>query len=396
MTGITLRPGSATLADWRTIYRGSSVTLVPDCYEAVARGAAVIEAILARGEPVYGINTGFGKLANVRIGAADLVTLQRNIVLSHAAGVGAPMPAPAVHLMMALKLANLAQGASGVRTETVRLLEAMLVKDLLPLVPRQGSVGASGDLAPLAHMAACMLGVGDVSFGGTITPATQALAQNGLSPIALSPKEGLALLNGTQFSTAYALVGLFEAELLLQSGLATGALSTDAARGSDTPFDARIHTLRRHPGQIDVARALRELIAGSEIRASHLLGDDRVQDPYCLRCQPQVMGAVLSLLRQAGVTLTDDANGVTDNPLIFADTVEAVSGGNFHAEPVAFASDMIALCLCEIGTLAERRIAMLIDPALSGLPAFLTPRPGLNSGFMIPQVTAAALVSENR
>jgi histidine ammonia-lyase len=204
MTGITLRPGSATLADWRTIYRGSSVTLVPDCYEAVARGAAVIEAILARGEPVYGINTGFGKLANIRIGAADLVTLQRNIVLSHAAGVGAPMPAPAVHLMMALKLANLAQGASGVRTETVRLLEAMLVKDLLPLVPRQGSVGASGDLAPLAHMAACMLGVGDVSFGGTITPATQALAQNGLSPIALSPKEGLALLNGTQFSTAYA------------------------------------------------------------------------------------------------------------------------------------------------------------------------------------------------
>jgi histidine ammonia-lyase len=241
-----------------------------------------------------------------------------------------------------------------------------------------------------------MLGFGDIAVSGVSMPAAAALAQAGLLPIELGPKEGLALLNGTQFSTAYALAGLFESERLLQTALATGALSTDAARGSDTPFDPRIHALRRHRGQIDVARALRGLIAGSAIRASHLTGDDRVQDPYCLRCQPQVMGAVLDLLRQAAATLADEANGVSDNPLIFADTVEALSGGNFHGEPVAFAADMIALGLCEIGALSERRIAMLVDPALSGLPAFLTPRPGLNSGFMIAQVTAAALVSENR
>ncbi|HEX4172190.1 MAG TPA: histidine ammonia-lyase, partial [Acetobacteraceae bacterium] len=291
---------------------------------------------------------------------------------------------------------SLAQGASGVRAETVRLLEAMLARGLLPLVPCQGSVGASGDLAPLSHVTATMLGFGDIAVSGVSMPAASALAQAGLLPIELGPKEGLALLNGTQFSTAYALAGLFESERLLQTALATGALSTDAARGSDTPFDPRIHALRRHRGQIDVARALRGLIAGSAIRASHLTGDDRVQDPYCLRCQPQVMGAVLDLLRQAAATLADEANGVSDNPLIFADTVEALSGGNFHGEPVAFAADMIALGLCEIGALSERRIAMLVDPALSGLPAFLTPRPGLNSGFMIAQVTAAALVSENR
>jgi histidine ammonia-lyase len=393
---IILKPGDATIDDWRAVYRGAAASLDQGCYPAVARSAGIIDTILARGEPVYGINTGFGKLASIRIDTADLATLQRNLVLSHSAGVGAPMPMPVVRLMLALKLASLAQGASGVRTETVRLLEAMLARDLLPLVPCQGSVGASGDLAPLAHMAAAMLGVGDIALGGVAMPAAAALAQAGLSPVALGPKEGLALLNGTQFSTAYALAGLFEAELLLQAGLATGALSTDAARGSDTPFDPRIHVLRRHRGQIEVARALRELIAGSAIRASHLTGDDRVQDPYCLRCQPQVMGAVLGLLRQAAATLADEANGVSDNPLIFADTIEALSGGNFHGEPVAFAADMIALGLCEIGALSERRIAMLVDPSLSGLPAFLTPRPGLNSGFMIAQVTAAALVSENR
>jgi histidine ammonia-lyase len=396
MLGVVLKPGEATLADWRAVYRGAVVSLAPGCFLAIARSAAVIETILAQGTPVYGINTGFGKLANIRIDTADLATLQRNIVLSHAAGVGAPMPLPVVRLMLALKLTSLAQGASGVRPATVQLLETMLTRDLLPLVPCQGSVGASGDLAPLAHMAAAMLGVGDIAVGGVVMPAAAALAQAGLAPAILGPKEGLALLNGTQFSTAYGLAALFEAELLLQAGLATGALSTDAARGSDTPFDRRIHALRRHRGQIEVAQALRGLIAGSAIRASHLTGDDRVQDPYCLRCQPQVMGAVLDLLRQAATTLGDEANGVSDNPLIFADTQEALSGGNFHGEPVAFAADMIALALCEIGALSERRIALLIDPALSGLPAFLTPRPGLNSGFMIPQVTAAALVSENR
>jgi len=245
-------------------------------------------------------------------------------------------------------------------------------------------------------MAATMLGIGEIAAGGTVMPAAAALAAADLRPAELGPKEGLALLNGTQFSTSYALAGLFEAERLLQTGLVTGALSTDAARGSDTPFDPRIHALRRHRGQIEVAAALRGLIAGSAIRASHLTGDSRVQDPYCLRCQPQVMGAALDVLRQAAATLADEANGVSDNPLIFTDTGEALSGGNFHGEPVAFAADMIALALCEVGSLSERRIAMLIDPALSGLPAFLTPRPGLNSGFMIPQVTAAALVAENR
>jgi histidine ammonia-lyase len=283
-----------------------------------------------------------------------------------------------------------------VQPATIALLEAMLARDLLPVVPAQGSVGASGDLAPLSHMAATMIGVSEISVGGVVKPAAQALAEAGLAPLTLGPKEGLALLNGTQFSTAYALAGLFEAERLLQAALVTGALSTEAAKGSDAPFDPRIHALRGHAGQAAIADALRGLMAGSAIRASHLEGDARVQDPYCLRCQPQVMGAVLDLLRQAATTLGTEANGVSDNPLIFADTDEALSGGNFHAEPVAFAADMIALALCEIGSIAERRIAMLVDPALSGLPAFLIPAPGLNSGFMIPQVTAAALVSENK
>jgi len=391
-----MQPGAMSLRDWRAIYRGATPVLDPACQPAIERSAAAVSAIIARGEPVYGINTGFGKLANVHIPPADLATLQRNIVLSHSAGVGAPMPVPVARLMMALKLASLAQGASGVRLETVRLLEAMLAKGLTPVVPCQGSVGASGDLAPLAHMSATMIGVGEIIVEGRSVPAATALAAAGLKPLTLGAKEGLALLNGTQFSTAYALAALFETETLFQSALVTGALSTDAARGSDAPFDARIHRLRRHRGQIETADALRGLMAGSAIRASHLVGDERVQDPYCLRCQPQVMGAALDLLRHAAATLETEANGVTDNPLIFADTNEALSGGNFHAEPVAFAADTMALAICEIGALAERRIAMLVDPALSGLPAFLTPRPGLNSGFMIPQVTAAALVSENK
>ncbi len=279
---------------------------------------------------------------------------------------------------------------------TTILLQALLAKGLTPVIPGQGSVGASGDLAPLSHMAAAMIGVGEIFVGEARVPAARALADAGLEPLTLGPKEGLALLNGTQFSTANALAGLFEAERLFGSALITGALSTEAAKGSDTPFDPRIHALRRHRGQIDTATTLRALMAGSAIRASHLTGDERVQDPYCLRCQPQVMGAALDVLRQAAATLATEANGVTDNPLIFPETDEALSGGNFHAEPVAFAADMIALTLCEIGSLSERRIAMLVDPALSGLPAFLTPKPGLNSGFMIPQVTAAALVSENK
>jgi histidine ammonia-lyase len=393
---IVLKPGDVGLREWRAIYRGDSARLDEKSHGRIAESAAAVQRILSKDVPVYGINTGFGRLAQVRIEHDDLATLQRNIVLSHCAGVGEPLPVPIARLMIALKLASLAQGASGIRLETTGLLGAMLAQGITPVIPTQGSVGASGDLAPLSHMAAALIGIGDVMYQGERLPASTALAQAGLAPVTLGPKEGLALLNGTQFSTACALAALFEVETLFQSALVTGALATEAAKGSDTPFDPRIHELRRHRGQIETAAALRALMAGSAIRASHLVGDARVQDPYCLRCQPQVMGAALDILRGAAGTLSLEANGVTDNPLIFAETNEALSGGNFHAEPVAFAADIIALAICEIGSLAERRVAMLVDADLSGLPAFLTPNPGLNSGFMMPQVTAAALVSENK
>jgi histidine ammonia-lyase len=396
MTRILLRPGLVPLADWRAIYRGAATALETGSAAQIAAGAAAVARILAQGQPIYGINTGFGKLASLRIEPEDLAILQRNIVLSHASGVGEAVPAPIVRLMIALKLASLARGASGVGMAVVAALQMLLDRDLTPVIPAQGSVGASGDLAPLAHLAACLIGVGEISRDGVARPAAAILAEIGWQPLLLGPKEGLALLNGTQFSTAWALAGLFEAENLWQSALVTGALATEAAKGSDTPFDPRIHALRPHQGQIESAAALRALMAGSLIRASHRNNDPRVQDPYCLRCQPQVMGAALDLLRQSATSLAIEANSVTDNPLIFSDSDEALSGGNFHAEPVAFAADMIALVLCEIGSLAERRVAMLVDPALSGLPAFLTPNPGLNSGFMMAQVTAAALVSENK
>jgi histidine ammonia-lyase len=396
MSAITLTPGRVTLADWRAILDGADVRLDPAAMPAIEASARAVDAIIARGEAVYGINTGFGKLASVHIAAGDLAALQRNIVLSHAAGVGEPVRSAHVRLMMALKLASLGRGASGVRPGTIGMLEAMLARGVVPVIPCQGSVGASGDLAPLAHLAAVTLGFGEAQYANERMPAAAALARASLAPIVLGPKEGLALLNGTQFSAAEALAGLFAIERVFRAALVTGALSTDAAKGSDTPFDARIQVLRGHRGQIDVAAALRMLMTGSAIRASHLTNDDRVQDPYCLRCQPQVMGAVLDLARQAAATLATEANGVSDNPLIIAESGEALSGGNFHAEPVAFAADMLAIAVCEIGSLAERRIAMLIDPALSGLPAFLTPQPGLNSGFMVAQVTAAALVAENK
>ena len=400
MTPILLRPGAVSLAEWQAVYGGARVRLEPECRSAIHRAALAVVRIVAKGEPVYGVNTGFGKLASVQIDVNDLETLQRNIVLSHAAGVGEPAPVPVARLMMALKLASLAQGASGVRPETIAMLETMLERDLLPVVPVQGSVGASGDLAPLAHMAAAMIGASEIMVAGRSVPAARALVDAGLEPLQLGPKEGLALLNGTQFSTAYALAGLFETEVVFQSALVAGALSTEAAKGSDTPFDSRIHKLRGHRGQVETAAAIRQLMAGSQIRASHLTGDERVQDPYSIRCQPQVMGAVLDLLRQAAFTLWIESNGVSDNPLVFpaaeAGIDEVLSGGNFHAEPVAFAADMIAIAICELGSLSERRTAVLVDPALSGLPAFLSPEPGLNSGFMIPQVTAAALVSENK
>jgi histidine ammonia-lyase len=396
MESVQLTPGAVTLADWQRVLSGTPAVLHPSALPAVMRGAEAVARIVARGEPVYGVNTGFGKLATLRIPAGDLARLQRNLVLSHAAGVGEALAPSLVRLMMAMKLASLGHGVSGVRPQTLALIEAMLAHDVLPVVPVQGSVGASGDLAPLAHMALAMIGEGEVIVQGARVPAADALARAGLVPVELAAKEGLALLNGTQFSTALATAALLGAERLLQSALVTGALATDAARGSDAPFDARIHAARGHRGQVECAAALRTLMASSAIRESHRTGDVRVQDPYCLRCQPQVMGAALDLLRQVAATLVTEANGVSDNPLVFADDDAALSGGNFHAEPVAFAADILALAICEVGNLAERRVAMLTDPAVSGLPAFLTPRPGLNSGFMLPQIAAAALASETK
>lgn len=387
-----LSPGTATLGLWRDILGGAPIPLDPAAREAVDRGAAAVAQVIASGESTYGVNTGFGKLASVRIDEGDLATLQRNLILSHACGVGAPLPEPIIRLIMAMKAASLARGASGVRWEVIALIEAMRSSGVLPMIPAKGSVGASGDLAPLAHMTAAMLGEGQVLPG---LPAAEALRTAGLAPITLGPKEGLGLINGTQVSTAIALAGLFAAERVFQAALVTGAMTVDALRGSDTPFDARIHALRGHEGQAQVAETLRALLADSAIRDSHRLGDDRVQDPYSLRCQPQVMGAVLDMLRFAARTLETEANAVTDNPLVLEDG-SILSGGNFHAEPVAFAADQIAIALAEIGSLSERRIALLVDPVMSGLPAFLARDAGLNSGLMIAQVTAAALTSENK
>lgn len=392
---VTLRPGAMALSDWRSIYRGGDVVLDRGCKGDVDRGAQAVLDLLASGRAVYGVNTGFGKLAQSRIANDELAELQKRLVLSHAAGVGAPMPPKIVRLMMALKISSLSRGVSGVRWVVIERLEALLQGGVTPVIPCQGSVGASGDLAPLSQLAAALIGVGDVRIGNDVMTAGEGLARLGITPLELGPKEGLALLNGTQFSTAYALAGLFDAEQALRSALVTGAMSVEAAMGSLSPFDARIHDCRGHQGQIDAAAAYRGLLEGSAINAAHA-DCSKVQDPYCLRCQPQVMGAALGVLRQAAATLSTEANAVTDNPLIFPDGPDAISGGNFHAEPVAFAADMIALAIAEIGSMSERRQAMLVDPNLSGLPAFLSPAPGLNSGFMIPQVTAAALVSENK
>lgn len=359
------------------------------------RGAAAVARLVARGDVVYGLNTGFGLLARTRIPLEQIGQLQRNLVLSHAAGTGALLADGVVRLVLVLKIASLLKGFSGVRVETVRALAALLEHEVYPCVPGKGSVGASGDLAPLAHLSAVLLGVGLVRVGGEIMPAARGLKLAGLKPLELGPKEGLALLNGTQVSTALALSGFAQIESVFAAALVTGALSIDALKGSDAPFDARIHALRRQSGQIHVAAVFRRLLAGSQIRASHLKCD-RVQDPYSVRCQPQVMGACLDLLRFVAGTLVREANAVTDNPLVFPDDGTVVSGGNFHAEPVAFAADQLALAIAEIASIAERRIALLVDPTMSGLPAFLVKESGLNSGFMIAQVTAAALVSENK
>jgi histidine ammonia-lyase len=382
MSKLEIVPGQAALSLWRRIAEGEGpVALADGAWPGIERSRALIEDALASGRAIYGVNTGFGKLAQTRIAPGDLKALQRNLVLSHAAGVGAALPDAVVRLVLALKVSSLARGYSGVRR-------------VLPEIPEQGSVGASGDLAPLAHLSAVLIGEGHARFGGESMSARAALTRAGLHPLELEAKEGLALLNGTQVSTALALVNLFAAEANLEAALIAGALSTDAVKGSDTPFDRRIHAARGQPGQIETAAALRALMADSDIRRSHA-DCTRVQDPYSIRCQPQVLGPCLDMLRYSAGVFTIEANAATDNPLVFDDGA-VLSGGNFHAEPVAIAADSLALAIAEIGALSERRIALLIDSSLSDLPPFLALESGINSGFMIAHVTAAALASENK
>lgn len=385
------------LSDIRAALAGPiKVDLSAGARARIVRSAETVKRLLATGDAIYGVNTGFGKLAKTRIAASDLDRLQVNIVRSHAAGVGAPLPAGVIRLILLMKLNALSQGASGISINAMEALAALINKDVLPVIPGQGSVGASGDLAPLSHMSLVLIGEGEAMVKGVRVSGADALKAAGVAPVALGPKEGLALLNGTQVSTALALFGLVAAERNAEAAILAGAMSVDAVMGSDTPFDPRIHALRPHPGQILAASHYRRLLAGSQIRASHLEDDDRVQDPYSFRCQPQVMGACLDLLANAARTLVIEANAVSDNPLVFAEDGAVLSGGNFHAEPVAFAADIIAMAVAEIGSLSERRIAALIDSSISLLPPFLIRNPGLNSGFMIPQCTAAALMSENK
>lgn len=398
-TQLTITPRKLSFAQLRAVYDAPvRITLDASAYALIDRSHAAVQAIIARDKPAYGINTGFGLLAKTRIADDELELLQRNLILSHSVGTGELLPENVVRLIMVMKLSSLAQGFSGVRSEVVDGIVNLINHDITPCIPAKGSVGASGDLAPLSHMTLALLGEGEVLVGGKKITAKEALAQADLSPITLAAKEGLALINGTQASTALAIRGYFLACDLLEAATITGSMSIDAAMGSDAPFDPRIHEARGHHGQIQIAKAHRNLIDGSQIRLSHKEDDDRVQDPYCLRCQPQVMGAILDVINQAGTTLLTEANAVTDNPLIFDNDGEAVaiSGGNFHAEPVAFAADMLALAISEIGSMSERRIALLIDKTLSGLPAFLVENAGVNSGFMIAHVTAAALASENK
>ncbi|MBK6704847.1 MAG: histidine ammonia-lyase [Caulobacteraceae bacterium] len=386
-----------SLQQLRALWSGKgALALDAADYKRIDESAAAVQRALGTGAALYGINTGFGKLASKRIDADQLEQLQRNLVLSHAVGVGPALGERVVRLAMAIKVVTLAAGRSGVRRIVVDTLAKLLAANALPVIPAQGSVGASGDLAPLAHMSCAIIGEGDVRLSGEKISARDALKRIGAEPVVLGPKEGLALLNGTQISTALALDALFRAQDVFDAALVSGAMSTDAMKGSDAPFDERIHVARGQKGQIEVAARLRALMSGSAIRESHRTGDDRVQDPYSIRCQPQVMGACLDVLNSAAATLEIEANAVTDNPLVFAEDDAILSGGNFHAEPVAFAADMISLAAAEIASISERRLAVLIDPVLSGLPAFLVREGGLNSGFMILQVTAAALVSENK
>jgi histidine ammonia-lyase len=393
---VRIQAGTLTLAQLRNIYeQPARLELATEDRARIAAASALVDRIVAAGEAAYGINTGFGLLAQTRIPTDQLALLQNNLLLSHAAGVGEPLPDAVVRLILALKVNALARGFSGISQELIDGLLALLAHEVYPVIPAQGSVGASGDLAPLAHLSTVLLGMGEVRVHGRVLPAAEGLGLAGLQPFKLRAKEGLALINGTQVSTALALAGLFGAEDLFAAAVVAGAMSVDALKGSDSPFDARVHAARGQPGQIAVAKAYLELMAGSAIRASHL-DCKRVQDPYSFRCQPQVMGACLDLLVNSARTLLIEANAVTDNPLLFVDGGDVISGGNFHAEPVAFVADTLALGIAEIGSLSERRVAVLVDPKMSGLPAFLVENSGLNSGFMIAQVTAAALVAENK
>jgi len=393
---LEFRAGQLDLPTLRRIYeKPVALRLSAHDRSRIAVSASLVDKIIAKGDAAYGINTGFGLLAQTRIPAEQLELLQRNLLLSHAAGVGDALPDAVVRLILVLKINALARGHSGITMAVIDALLALLQHEVYPVIPAQGSVGASGDLAPLAHLSTVLLGIGEVRVRGTLLPASEGLRLAGVEPLKLRAKEGLALINGTQVSTALALAGLFGAEDVFAAALVAGAMSVDALKGSDAPFDERIHEVRGQPGQIAAAREYRELIAGSVIRASHL-DCSRVQDPYSFRCQPQVMGACLELIRNCSVTLQREANAVTDNPLLFVESGDVLSGGNFHAEPVAFAADILALAIAEIGSLAERRMAVLVDPKMSGLPAFLVDNSGVNSGFMIAQVTAAALVSENK
>ena len=393
---LEMRAGGLTLSALRGIYQQPVALRLADHDRGrIAVASSLVDKIIAGGDAAYGINTGFGLLAQTRIPIDQLELLQRNLLLSHAAGVGDALPDAVVRLILALKINALARGHSGITMAVIDALAKLLEHEVYPVIPAQGSVGASGDLAPLAHLSTTLLGIGEVRVGGAVRPASEGLRAAGLEPLKLRAKEGLALINGTQVSTALALAGLFGAEDVFAAAVVAGAMSVDALKGSDSPFDERIQEVRGQPGQIAVAREYRGLIAGSAIRASHL-DCTRVQDPYSFRCQPQVMGACLDLIRNCSVTLGLEANAVTDNPLLFVEAGDVLSGGNFHAEPVAFAADTLALAIAEIGSLSERRIAVLVDPKMSGLPAFLVDNSGVNSGFMIAQVTAAALVAENK
>jgi len=393
---LRLETGHLTLNELRQVYRNPCRLEIGDgVWQRVARSQATVGDIVSTGRVVYGVNTGFGLLAQTQVPADQMAALQRNLILSHSAGTGPALDDDVVRLILVLKVVSLVQGFSGVRRSVIEGLVTLLNSDALPIIPSKGSVGASGDLAPLAHLAAALLGVGEMRLEGRVVPAKEGLAQLGMTPLTLGPKEGLALINGTQTSTALALAGLFQLESVFAAGVVTGALSVDALKGTDVPFDDRIHQARGQQGQIRVAGFYRHLLQGSQIRQSHR-ECDRVQDPYSLRCQPQVMGACLDLMDFVAGKLCIEANAVTDNPLVFPEDGDVLSGGNFHAEPVAVAADTLALAIAEVGAIAERRLALLVDPHMSGLPAFLVKNSGLNSGFMIAQVTAAALASENK